>query len=104
MVCCGDEPFAIPVPVIEELRARGVKTRNGVLVRLDDRHLPGYREPLKPGETVRIAVGHHAGLQGTVTLDSGTAVGVEVKILGRTVEVSVAPWALDQAPPDRGDR
>lgn len=94
IVYLGDKPLEIPTAVIEELRARGTKTKNGVLVKLAPEQVAGHRKRFRQGQQVLIADGPLAGLFAVVALDKGHEVQVWLKMFKRRVELALQPETL----------
>ena len=99
VVYLGDKPLEIPLPVIEELRARG--NAKGWL-KLPAELIAGYRRRFRQGEQVAIVDGPLAGLLAVVALDSGPAVKVWLEMFGGKVEALIDPKGLESVSPAGG--
>ncbi len=98
VVYLGDEPLEIPLPVIEELRARG---NSKGLVKLAPDQVAEHRRRFRQGEQVRITDGPLAGLFAIVALDKGHAVSVWLDFFGGKVEALFDPTGLRSGSPER---
>ena len=95
----GDKPLEIPLPVIEELRARGdAKGR----CKLPPELIAGYRKRFREGEQVSITDGPLAGLFAVVALDKGHEVRVWLEMFGGKVEALMDPKGLESGSPAGG--
>lgn len=100
LVHLADRPLEIPLPVIDELRARGDKLGRVRHVPLEPRE---RRWRFKAGETVNIIQGPLIGLLAVVGVDRGAAVQVWLEGFGSAVEVILNPAGLKSASPAGGD-
>lgn len=89
----GQEPLQVPSPIIDELRGRA--DPDGLLAPTPAR----LRPLLAAGEPVTIANGPFAGFSGSVILDDGTRIRISIKWLGRTIEASIEPDAINAPSP-----
>ncbi len=105
VVCLGDDPLEIPLPVIEELRARGDEKGK---VHFLPKDRPGQRaERWRAGQTVCVIDGPLAGLLAVVALDIRTpSQGNEVRVwldgFGGKVDALLDPVGLKIVSPERG--
>lgn len=98
VVYLGDEPLEIPLPVIEELRARGnAKGRVEFLPKERAEH----RKRWPKGQSVSIVDGPFAGLLAVVALDKGHEVKVWLNLFGGKVEALLDPTGLKSDSPVR---
>ncbi len=99
VVCRGDKPLDIPVPVIEELRQRGDEVG---MVAMSPEAVEEHRRRFRKGEQVRIMDGPMAGLFAIVALDSGPMVRVWLEMFGGKVEAIFDPGGLKSGSPEWG--
>jgi transcriptional antiterminator RfaH len=99
IVYLGDKPLKIPLPVIEELRARGnAKGR----CKLPPELIEGYRRQFRLGEQVSVIDGPLAGLLAVISLDKGHEVRVWLDLFGGKVSALFAPEGLKSVSPVGG--
>ena len=93
IVGAAQEPLEVPSPIITELQARA--DRDGLLAPAPAR----LRPPLAAGDPITIANGPFAGFSGSVILDDGTRIRISLKWLGRQIEASIEPDAINGPSP-----
>jgi transcriptional antiterminator RfaH len=99
VVYLGDKPLEIPLPVIEELCARGnAKGRVEFMPKVQ----VAERARWAKGQSVSVVDGPLAGLLATVALDKGHEVRVWLEMFGGKVEALFAPEGLKSGSPVRG--
>lgn len=98
VVYLGDKPLEIPVPVIEELRARGDSAGR---VQFLPKERAEHRKRWQKGQSVCVVDGPLAGLFAVVALDRGHEVSVWLDMFGGKVEALFSPEGLESGSPER---
>jgi transcriptional antiterminator RfaH len=89
LVCCGDDPAAVPEGIIEQLKRQ--QDENG-LIRFE------RRARFNPGDTVRVVEGVFSDCLGLYEgMDDRERVAILLDLLGRKVRVFLASELVDAA-------